>query len=138
MTYILHGGPRSFRTVFWLGVLTLGIFWAVYWFVAFREVDRQRGRRHSPLFFLGFVPLLGIAFAALYVHREYGLLLGDLQELGLKAPASQREVTAWIAPGFLTVVGPALSLHFVTKAVNSFWRELAVRGGVPAAHARRR
>jgi hypothetical protein len=127
----MRGRPRdAVVTVAW-AILTLGLWGAWYMFIAFREVDHQNGRRHSPLWFLGFVPLLGIAFGLLYLRRELRLLHADLRGLGGVPRASFRAVALWATLGALLLVGPAVALAKVIGDVNAYWRIVYQRHGLP-------
>lgn len=126
----LRGHPRDVVVTVTWAVLTLGLWGAWYMFIAFREVDHQNGRRHSPLWFLGFVPIVGIAFALLYLRRELRLLHADHRRLGLVPRASFRTVALWATLGALVLVGPAVALAMVAREVNAYWHVVYQRHGV--------
>lgn len=126
----VRGRPRdAVVTVTW-AILTLGLWGAWYLFKAFREVDHQNGRRHSALWFLGFIPLVGIAFGLLYVRRELRLLHGDLRALGVAPQVSVRQVMLWTLLGALILVGPAIALAKVNGEVNRYWSVVYQRHGL--------
>ena len=79
----LPGKPRPAGRLLALGVTTLGVGFAWYYFQSFREVDGDARRRHSPLFFLVFVPVIGPLFGLAYVAHELRLLNGSRRAVGL-------------------------------------------------------
>lgn len=127
----VRGRPRDALVVVTWAVLTFGLWGAWYLFKAFREVDHQNGRRHSALWFLGFVPLLGVVFGLLYVRRELGLLHGDLRALGLRPRVSLKEVVLWTLLGALVLVGPFVALAKIVGEVNRYWILVYQRHGLP-------
>lgn len=125
-----RGRPRDVAvTVVW-AILTLGLWGAWYFFKAFREIDHQNGRRHSALWFLGFVPLAGIAFGLLYVRRELTALHSDLRKLGVAPRVGFRAVALWTVLGAFILVGPAVALAKVVGEVNRYWEVVYERHGV--------
>jgi hypothetical protein len=109
----------------------LGLWGAWYYFLAFREVDHQNGRRHSALFFLGFIPIAGILFGLLYLRDELRSLHTDRARLGLPAGVKFDAVLLWTVLGAFILVGPSIALVKVMRDVNGYWRELYRRHGEP-------
>lgn len=155
----LPGRPRSPASVAGFGLATLGVGFAWYYFRAFQEVDRDLGRRHSALFFLAFLPGLGVAFAVAYIVRELrglnqareamgiGPGMGPAQHLGFATMGAVvgagagaaafalawpllREEAWWVALLVVGWVGPALSAPFLAPTVNGYWE--ARGAGTPA------
>ena len=142
-----------------LGLATLGFGFAWYYFQAFREVDRDAGRLHSPFFFLSFVPFLGPVFALLYMAKELrgltesrlavGIVpgIGAWQHLGFVlfgvavaaglawlAWLPLREPMgeeAWIVPAIiLGWLSLAFSAPMLAPTVNGYW-EARINGAPP-------
>jgi hypothetical protein len=126
----VRGRPRHVAGTVTASVLTLGLWGAWYHFIAFREVDHQNGRRHSALFFLGFIPLLGIVFGLLYLRDELKRLHQDRITLGLDPGVPFETVLLWSILGAFILVGPFIALAKVMHMVNGYWREVYRRQGV--------
>ena len=110
--------PRAAGTTIAIGLVTLGIWFAWYYFIAFRELDFRAGRRHSGLILLGLVPLAGIVFVLLYMARELRNLDDDCMRLGCldQRPPAPSLHAAYVAFGLLPsfVVGVALTVQGIT------------------------
>jgi len=127
----VRGRPRHVAGTVTAAVLTFGLWAAWYYFIAFREVDHQGGRRHSALFFLGFIPLVGIVFGLLYLQAETRGLRADRQRLDLPPGTDFRTLALWTILGAFILVGPFIALAKVMQDVNGYWRELYHRTGSP-------
>lgn len=127
----LRGHPREVALTVAASIVTLGLWAAWTYFITFREVDHQAGRRHSALFFLAFVPVVGQVFALLYLRAELAGLRADRQRLGLAPGVSFGACVAWSTLGLLVLVGPLVCLAKVQGSINGYWVELYARHGIP-------
>lgn len=127
----VRGRPRDVPGTIVAALFTLGLWGAWYSFIAFREVDHQAGRRHSALFFLGFIPLVGIVFGLLYLRHELRDLQADRQRLGLPPGTPFSTLALWSTLGLLILAGPLVTLGLVARDVNGYWAEVYQRHGVP-------
>lgn len=155
-----QGHPRSIARIEGVGLATLGVGFAWYYFVAFRELDFKAGRRHSALLILGLLPLIGTLFAMRYVVVELRNLAKDCAALGLHPPVqplahnmlfamallpsgvallvvlATATNPAWLAlPLVLGLLAPAVTAPIVARDVNAVWTAYARReeSGTPAA-----
>lgn len=144
--WMAYGHPRSVARLEALGLGTLGVGFAWYYFVAFRELDFKAGRRHSALLLLGLLPLVGTLFAMRYVVVELRNLAKDSAAFGLHPPVQPLAhnmmfamallpsgvallvilVSAtnpgWLAlPLVLGLVAPAATVPIVARDVNAVW-----------------
>jgi heme/copper-type cytochrome/quinol oxidase subunit 2 len=123
----IRGHERGVALHVTLAVLTLGVWAAVYYFIAFREVDHQNGRLHNPMILLGLIPVLGLFFIVYYLVLELRLLKADRQALGLPEGPSVQEIVLWTTVGALILVGPFIALAKVMGLVNGYWDEVKAR-----------
>lgn len=145
-----RGGPRSPTAIALGGLASFGIVYAWYYFVAFRELDFARGRRHSGLILLGLLPLAGPFFLMAYVSRELGGLARDRAGLKLAPPIKAWHHNLLVAlgciPGSLLLVAagvrdhtgilvvalllmtwaPVVVVARVATDINGAWRALGV------------
>ncbi|MHB8632496.1 MAG: hypothetical protein ACYDBQ_00825 [Thermoplasmatota archaeon] len=114
--------------------VTLGLYAAWFYFIAFRELDVKAGRRHSALLFLGLVPIVGPFFVLAYVLQELDNLQFDRKRAGLGPSLSGLDhtwrylvalVPAVVASGFL-VAADAPPAAWMGPLALAGWAPVAV------------
>lgn len=106
-----------------LGVLTLGLYFAWYYFIAFREVDYAQGRKHSGLIFLGLLPIFGPIFVIVYVSRELQNLAADRAQVGFGSTLTGSVHFLLVLAGLI----PALTVAVVVAPMGEpMWLMVAV------------
>ena len=126
----LRGKPRSFAFVFFIGLLTLGIYWLVYFFLVFKEVDTQNGWDHATAkFILGIViPFIGFIFMILYMVAEFRNLQRARQARGLQPGFGAGGFYAWSILGILLLgLGPIIAMYKLNKSAREYWIAMGAR-----------
>lgn len=153
----MAGRERDIAKVLLIGFATLGLGFAWYYFQAFREVDRSRGKRHSPTCFLAFVPFVGPLFGLWYLHVELRSLQAGRREVGLDAGQGfgihvgtlflgavaaqivaiptllylypRIGIDAWVVHGAITIwLAPMAAIPGLATSINGYWK---ARSGTP-------
>lgn len=133
-----------------LGVCSLGIGFWWYYHLAFRDVARHAGRRHSGLMFLALVPMVGPFFFIAYLRAEHGALDAAMTAAGqTDAFGASEHVMFWwwtygivlvasipvglatrpefglATAGGLLLLGAVVSVAKLAPTVDRYWQRLA-------------
>lgn len=124
---------RSLTKMFFLGIITLGIYPTVIWSRMVTELNilasRHDGRRTMPYFAMAaLTPItLGI-FAFVWMHRLCNRIEGELLRRDIDYRFGARDFWLWNILGALILVGPFVFVHKITKAMNKLNADFNARG----------
>lgn len=108
------GKPRRFWPVLGLAILTLGVSLFVYYYKAYKEADLQHGREHpGEMFFIGLIPVVGLAFMAAYIIVELNRARGYRRAHNLR-------------PGYAPVVWFTLFAAGAGAVIGGLWALLVL------------
>lgn len=135
----VFGKPRKFWTSFFLGIITIGIYYLVWNYKTFRELDRQHGREHEELWYwLGIVfifvlvPLVNTVFYLVYAYKEIEKVEGYRGQRGLEPEISPGLFIALYLLGVITLgITTIVGYYKLTKSQNEVWRDVYTRAGRP-------
>jgi hypothetical protein len=114
---------RGLGKMFFLGLLTLGIYPVVIWSRMVTELNitasRHDGKRTMPYFaMLLLTPLTLGVFGFVWMHKFCGRIRGELARRGIRYRFGPRDFWLWNVLGMLILVGPFVFVHKLTKAMN--------------------
>lgn len=124
---------RGLGKMFFLGILTLGIYPLVIWSRMVTELNilasRYDGRRTMPYFaMMTLAPItLGI-YVFVWMHKLCNRIEGELLRRDLDYRFSAKTFWLWNILGSLILVGPFVFLHKLCKAMNLLNRDFNDRG----------
>lgn len=127
------GKPRGFWTSFFLGLITIGIYYLVWNYKAFRELDKQHGRDHEQVWFwLLFVPYIGTIFFLVYLGKETGKVNEYRQQRGMQDGVSPAAMIVLYLLGILTLgITTIVAYYKLTKSQNEIWWDVYQKAGKP-------
>ena len=114
---------RGLGKMFFLGILTLGIYPVVIWSRMVTELNilasRHDGRRTMPYFAMAtLAPVtLGI-YVFVWMHKFCNRIEGELLRRDLGYRFGAKDFWLWNILGSLILVGPFVFVHKLTKAMN--------------------
>lgn len=122
----LAGKKRTFGRGLGLSIITFGIY-GLYWnYVARHEIYKQERREDFPtaLFFLGFIPLVGLVFIVMYALQTQEKIQEARVARGLSPGVGGWEVVLWF---LLPFVGAFVSYYKLQTSINEYWDAAATR-----------
>lgn len=129
----VHGKPRKFWTSFFLGIITIGIYYLVWNYKAFRELDKQHGRDHEQVWFwLLFIPYLGAIFYLVYLGKETSKVNEYRAQRGMQAGISPVMMIILYLLGIPTFGITAIVAYYkLTKSQKEIWWDVYQKAGRP-------
>ncbi len=127
------GKPRGFWTSFFLGIVTIGIYYLVWNYKSFGELDRQHARDHEQVWFwLLFVPYVGTIFFLVYLGKETGKLREYRGQRGMSEGVSPAKMIVLYLLGIVTLgITTIVAYYKLTNSQNQVWRDVYSRAGRP-------
>lgn len=119
------GKSRGYLASLFLGVITFGIYFLVYQYKVYAEVNEHRGTRHAAAAFW-FGILLNPIFWTVYHAQELRNLNMARRDVGLSEDISVTGFFAWMTWGILLVgLGPFIAFYQVNRSLRSYWARVA-------------
>lgn len=124
---------RSLAKMFFLGLLTLGIYPVVIYSRMVTELNiaasRWDGRRTMPYFAMMLLtPLTLLVFPFVWCHKFCGRIGRELERRGADYEFGPRFFWLWNVLGSLILVGPFIFTHKLTKAMNLINADFNING----------
>lgn len=124
---------RGLGKMFFLGILTLGIYPTVIWSRIVTELNlaasRYDGKRTMPYFAMcTLAPItLGI-YLLVWMHKFCGRIGDELQRRGIDYKFGAKTFWLWNVLGSLILVGPFIFVHKLMKSMNQINEDFNKRG----------
>jgi hypothetical protein len=122
------GKPRRFIVAFLLGIVTLGVYYFVYDYLVFRDVDRQHGQPHAKgWYWTGLLLRIGAAVVAIVAIVAAALAAAASAEPEDSPPELELGASIFVYYG-LALLGTAVYFAYLFKEVGKVERVRQQRG----------
>lgn len=124
---------RNWAKMFFLGILTLGIYPALSWYRIACDINliafKHDGKRTMSFWLLMFLGLITCEIATLvWLHKITNRIGNELKTRNIDYKLSAKHFWLWNTLGLLIIVGPLVYIHKVCKAMNLLSKDYNQKG----------